>query len=463
MHSSALLITLLGVMALVYRFGRKRAVAVAGGTARINTLHSLPGYYGLYAALWAGLPALLLLGFWAGFQDTIVTGLMKAELPRAMTEGLSNGRIGLLVNDIKNLATGNIVSGEVTPELQAAADHYARLNRLADITLWVLVLAVAVAGASIAWRETSPGLRARNRVESTVMVILVIFSSIAVLTTLGIVLSVVFESLLFFRTVSLTEFFFGTEWSPQIALRADQVGASGAFGAVPLFAGTLLISLIAMLIAVPIGLMAAIYLSEYAPGKVRALAKPVLEVLAGIPTVVYGFFAALTVAPFIRDLGSTIGLDVSSESALAAGLVMGIMIIPFVSSLSDDVISAVPQAMRDGSYALGATRSETVKRVIIPAALPGIVGGILLAVSRAIGETMIVVMAAGMSANLTWNPLEAVTTVTVQIVTLLTGDQEFDSPKTLAAFALGLTLFVVTLTLNVIALHIVRKYREQYE
>ena len=241
------------------------------------------------------------------------------------------------------------------------------------------------------------------------------------------------------------------------------MGASGAFGAVPLFAGTLLVSAIAMLIAVPIGLMSAIYLSEYAPRRVRSLAKPVLEVLAGIPTVVYGFFAALTVAPFIRDLGHTVGLDVSSESALAAGLVMGIMIIPFVSSLSDDVINAVPQSMRDGSYALGATQSETVKRVIIPAALPGIVGGILLAVSRAIGETMIVVMAAGMSANLTWNPLESVTTVTVQIVTLLTGDQEFDSAKTLAAFALGLTLFAVTLTLNVIALHIVRKYREQYE
>jgi phosphate transport system permease protein len=300
-------------------------------------------------------------------------------------------------------------------------------------------------------------------VESAVLAILVVFSSIAVLTTLGIVLSVAFESILFFQQVSPGEFFFGTAWSPQIALREDQVGASGAFGAVPLFTGTLLVSLLAMLIAVPIGLLAAIYLSEYAPRKVRSLAKPALEVLAGIPTVVYGFFAALTVAPYIRDLGASTGLDVSSESALAAGLVMGIMIIPFVSSLSDDVINAVPQSMRDGSYALGATPSETVRRVIFPAALPGIVGGVLLAVSRAIGETMIVVMAAGMSAKLTWNPLEAVTTVTVQIVTLLTGDQEFDSPKTLAAFALGLTLFAVTLTLNVIALHIVRKYREQYE
>jgi len=450
-------------MALAYRFGFKRAVAVAGGVDRIKTLHSLPGYYGFYAALWAGLPALLLLGFWVGFQDVIVTGLMEAELPAELTAGLSAGQKGLLLNDIKNLATGNIVSGEVTPALQTAADHYAHLRGLATIAMWTLVLAVALGGLTLAWKRTHPELRARNRVESTLMVILVVFSSIAILTTLGILLSVIFESVLFFQKVSVTEFFFGSEWSPQIALRADQVGASGAFGAVPLFTGTLLVSLIAMLIAVPIGLMAAIYLSEYAPTRVRTVTKPVLEVLAGIPTVVYGFFAALTVAPFIRELGASLGLEVASESALAAGLVMGIMIIPFVSSLSDDVINAVPQAMRDGSYALGATRSETIKKVIFPAALPGIVGGILLAVSRAIGETMIVVMAAGMSANLTWNPLEAVTTVTVQIVTLLTGDQEFDSPKTLAAFALGLTLFVVTLVLNVIALHIVRKYREQYE
>jgi len=248
-----------------------------------------------------------------------------------------------------------------------------------------------------------------------------------------------------------------------MSIRSDQVGSSGAFGAIPVFAGTAMISGIAMLVAVPLGLMSAIYLSEYAHKSFRSLAKPLLEILAGIPTVVYGFFAALTVAPFIREIGVTFGLDVSSESALAAGLVMGIMIIPFVSSLSDDVINAVPQAMRDGALALGATKSETIKQVVIPAALPGIVGGVLLAVSRAIGETMIVVMAAGLAANLTANPLQAVTTVTVQIVTLLVGDQEFDSPKTLAAFALGLVLFIVTLFLNIIALYVVRKYREQYE
>jgi phosphate transport system permease protein len=279
----------------------------------------------------------------------------------------------------------------------------------------------------------------------------------------GIVFSVLFESIRFFDKVPFTDFVFGLQWSPQTAIRADQVGSDGLFGAIPLFAGTMLITLIAMIVAVPIGLMSAIYLAEYASPKLRSFAKPLIEILAGIPTVVYGFFAMLTVAPAVRGFGESIGLDVSSESALAVGLVMGVMIIPFVSSLSDDVINAVPQSLRDASFGVGATHSETIKQVILPAALPGIMGGVLLAVSRAIGETMIVVMAAGVSANLTANPLDAVTTVTVQIVTLLTGDQEFDSAKTLAAFALGMMLFVVTLTLNVIALRIVRKYREQYD
>jgi phosphate transport system permease protein len=263
--------------------------------------------------------------------------------------------------------------------------------------------------------------------------------------------------------VPFTEFFFGTNWSPQMAIRADQIGSSGAFGAVPLFVGTLLISLVAMVVAVPLGLFSAIYLAEYAAPKLRRVVKPLLEVLAGVPTVVYGFFAVTTIGPMLRTIGESMGLTVAGESALAAGLVMGIMIIPFVSSLADDMITAVPQSLRDGAYALGATRSETIRQVVLRAALPGIVGGILLAVSRAIGETMIVVMAAGLAANMTFNPLEAVTTVTVQIVTLLVGDQEFDSPKTLAAFALGLMLFLVTLLLNVIALYVVRKYREQYE
>ncbi|MBN8281132.1 MAG: phosphate ABC transporter permease subunit PstC, partial [Gammaproteobacteria bacterium] len=348
-------------------------------------------------------------------------------------------------------------------EIAVAAELFNELKSVSQRVLSGLIIAVSFLGFALAWSQLKPEFRARNRVEAAVKVALVGASLVAILTTLGILLSVTFEAMRFFQQVPLSEFLFGLTWSPQTAIRADQVGSSGAFGAVPLFVGTLLISGIALIVAVPIGLMIAIYLSEYARPAIRRAVKPVLEVLAGIPTVVYGYFAALTVAPVIRELGASIGLHVASESALAAGLVMGVMIIPFVSSLSDDVINAVPRAMREGSYGLGATKSETIKRVVLPAALPGIVGGVLLAASRAIGETMIVVMAAGLSANLTANPLESVTTVTVQIVTLLVGDQEFDSPKTLAAFALGLVLFVVTLVLNIIALQVVRRYREQYD
>lgn len=463
MHTTSILIVvLLVLMAVAYQLGRKRSRKLVAGLGGIRALHSLPNYYGLYTAIWAGLPALLVFGLWVVFQSTVITDLVVADLPES-TRQLPEAQLGLVINDIYNLATGNITSQTADPTLEAAANHYVSLERIANAALSVVAIAISLAGFVFAWRYISPQLRARNRVESVVKGALIASSTIAIFTTIGIVLSVLFETLRFFKAVPITDFLFGLEWSPQIAIRADQVGSSGAFGAIPLFAGTLLISFIAMLVAVPVGLMSAIYLSEYASNKLRSIAKPVLEILAGIPTVVYGFFAALTVAPFIRDSGGLLGLDVSSESALAAGLVMGIMIIPFVSSLSDDVINAVPQAMRDASYGVGATRSETIRQVVIPAALPGIVGGVLLAVSRAIGETMIVVMAAGLSANLTANPLESVTTVTVQIVTLLVGDQEFDSPKTLAAFALGLLLFVVTLILNVVALHVVRKYREQYE
>ncbi len=457
---SYLILTLLVLSTIGYYWGRKRSLAVVDG--QIRNLHSLPSYYGFYTALWCGLPALLVFVLWVTMGSTLITHLVVADLPPEMRE-LPPDKLALLVNNIKNLVQGNIVSETASPVVQAAADHYRQLQTIGNVSLWLLVLALAIGGIAYAKHAITPRLRARHRVEQVIMVFLVVSSTIAILTTIGIVLSVLFESLLFFHRVPVTEFLFGLQWSPQIAMRTDQVGASGAFGAVPLFTGTLLISAIAMLVAVPVGLLSALYLAEYAHHSFRAVAKPVLEVLAGIPTVVYGFFAVLTVAPLIRDAGIWLGLDVASESALAAGLVMGIMIIPFVSSLSDDVINAVPQAMRDGSYALGATRSETIRLVILPAALPGIVGGILLAASRAIGETMIVVMAAGLSANLTANPLKAVTTITVQIVTLLTGDQEFDSPKTLAAFALGLVLFVVTLVLNVIALYVVRKYREQYE
>jgi phosphate transport system permease protein len=302
-----------------------------------------------------------------------------------------------------------------------------------------------------------------RRFEPLIYAAMLACAALAVLVTIGIVASVFTEAMHFFARVPVLDFLLGTHWSPQTALRADQAGASGSFGVLPLLSGTLMITAIALLLAVPVGLMSAIYLSQYASRRLRALAKPVLELLAGIPTVVYGYFAIQAVAPFMQLLGRAVGLSVSSESALATGLVMGIMIIPFISSLSDDMMAAVPKGLRDASLGMGATESETIRRVILPAALPGIMGAVLLAVSRAIGETMIVVMAAGLSANLTANPLEAVTTMTVQMVTLLVGDQEFDSPKTLAAFALGLTLFMFTLLLNLAAQWIVNKFREQYE
>lgn len=314
-----------------------------------------------------------------------------------------------------------------------------------------------------------PAVRAGRRTpaqragEHMVHALLWLAAAASILITLAIVLSVLFEALRFFRIVPATDFLFGLRWSPQMAMRADQAGSSGAFGVIPLFAGTLLITLIAMAVALPVGLMSAIYLSEYASPHMRNWLKPALEMLAGIPTVVYGYFAILLVSPALHSLGAMLGIPVAAESALAAGLVMGVMIIPFVSSLSDDIITAVPRALRDASYALGVTQSETIRQVVFPSALPGIMGAVLLAVSRAVGETMIVVMAAGLSANLTFNPLQAVTTVTVQIVSLLVGDQEFDSPKTLAAFALGLTLFCVTLLLNIVALLVVKRYRETYD
>lgn len=460
MHAATLIIILLALSSLGYHLGRRRAFAVVQGKPR--GLHSQPYYYGLHVALWCGLPALLIVGAWLGSEGSIINRLVIAGLPQEIIQQ-GPDRITLVINEIQNIVRGENYGQQPGPAILAAAEHYRQLHSISRVGLMLLALCVAIAAGVLTLRKIRPEQRARNAVEKIITGLLLLSSTVAVLTTVGIVFSVLFESIRFFQTVPVSEFLFGLNWSPQTAIRSDQVGSSGAFGAVPLFAGTLLITLIAMTVAVPIGLMSAIYLTEYAHPKFRATAKPLLEILAGIPTVVYGFFAALTVAPFIRDTGAHIGLTVASESALAAGLVMGIMIIPFVSSLSDDVINAVPQSMRDGAYAMGATRSETVSRVIFPAALPGIVGAILLAVSRAIGETMIVVMAAGLAANLTANPLEAVTTVTVQIVTLLVGDQEFDSPKTLAAFALGLVLFVVTLILNMVALYIVRRFREQYD
>ena len=459
MSLSPFLVILLFLSSIAYRQGKRKAFAVGG---RGRKMHSCPGYYGMLTAMWCALPALIIFLLWWVLSDTLLVKLAMQALP-AETQEMAPDRLNLWINDLRNLVSGSIVSNDVDPVLQAAADRYVSLQRIGQAALGVIMLSLALGGASSIYTRIRPAMRARNQVEFIVKLFLILCSTIAIFTTVGIVLSVLFESIRFFKKVPITDFLFGLHWSPQIALRADQVGGSGSFGAIPVFAGTFMISAIAMLVAAPIGLMSAIYLSEYAGLRFRSVAKPVMEILAGIPTVVYGFFAALVVAPFIRNTFGGIGMDVSSESALAAGLVMGVMIIPFVSSLSDDVINAVPQAMRDGSYALGATKSETIRQVIIPAALPGIVGGLLLAVSRAIGETMIVVMAAGLSANLTANPMQTMTTVTVQIVTLLVGDQEFDSAKTLAAFALGLVLFIVTLILNVIALVVVRKYREQYE
>ncbi|MFM2044855.1 MAG: putative phosphate transporter, permease protein PstC [Pseudomonadota bacterium] len=479
---------LLILSAIGYWMGRTRAVSVAGG--RIASLHSVPNYYGLFIAIWAGLPALILILFWVAVKFPLIQAMVLDAIPpdvieawsrimvspaeldllltRLATEGeqaLNETQRSLLLINVSNLAAGQAqyVRPEIATLLADAAGHYRSLMGLTDWLIFAVAMTLAAGGLAIGRNKVSPEFRARNNVEKVVDVLLIVCSLIAILTTVGIVLSLLFESARFFARVSPIDFLFGLHWSPQVAIRADQVGASGAFGAIPLFTGTLLIATIAMAVALPVGLLSAIYLSEYAPRWIRSAVKPVLEILAGIPTVVYGFFAILTVAPVIRDLGVAIGMDVSSNSALAAGVVMGVMIVPFVSSLSDDVINAVPQSLRDGSYGLGATRSETIRQVILPAALPGIVGAFLLAVSRAIGETMIVVMAAGMAANLTFNPFDAVTTVTVQIAALLVGDQEFDSPKTLSVFALGLVLFVVTLALNVIALRVVQKYREKYD
>ena len=432
-------------------------------TAGTHRLHSLPVYHGVYAALWAAVPALLLLAIWAPVQTGLVEQAVLAS-PQGQALPDFDLQRDAILSEAREIARGQREAG-FNPEATKIAPLYAEAEGRLSTIGGIVTLLLAIGAAALALRRIGVRFRARTGVERWLMAVLLAASLIAILTTLGIVLSLMFESLRFFSLVPPGEFLFGTQWSPQIAIRADQVGSSGAFGWIPLLWGTIFIgAIIAMIVAIPLGLMSAIYLTQYAHPTVRAWMKPLLEILAGIPTVVYGYFAALTVAPAVRDFGLAIGVsNASSESALAAGLVMGIMIIPFVSSMSDDSIAAVPQAMRDGSLAMGATKSETIRKVVLPAALPGVVGGILLAVSRAIGETMIVVMAAGLAANLTVNPFDSVTTVTAQIVQLLTGDQEFDSAKTLAAFALGLALFVITLILNLIALTVVRRYREAYE
>ncbi|MCZ7564393.1 MAG: phosphate ABC transporter permease subunit PstC [Burkholderiales bacterium] len=354
MQPSVLVLVLLLLSSAAYYAGRKRAFTVAQG--RLRNLQSLPAYYGLYTAIWCGLPALLLLAAWVSLEHTIITNAVVAGLPEEIRQ-LGPDRLNLIVNDIKNIVQGNIVSRAPDAVMDAAAGRYRSLLAISHAAMFVVALALAIGAAAFTLTRIKPKQRARNAVETIILALLIACSTIAILTTVGIVLSVLFESIRFFQAVPVTDFLFGLDWSPQIALRADQAGSSGAFGAVPIFAGTFMITLIAMAVAVPIGLMSAIYLSEYATRQVRAVAKPLLEILAGIPTVVYGFFAALIVAPFLRDTGGMFGLGIASESALAAGLVMGIMIIPFVSSLSDDVMNAVPQAMRDGAYGMGATQS----------------------------------------------------------------------------------------------------------
>ncbi|ODT64801.1 MAG: phosphate ABC transporter permease subunit PstC [Pelagibacterium sp. SCN 63-23] len=427
-----------------------------------TAVHSLPGYHGAFVAIWVGVPALLIVVAWLTFQNTILDQFLIASLPASMTEGLSIAQRALLISEIKNVA-GGVVFGEPSPAINEAAARFKGWQEIAGWAMVVVALAIATLALFFSRSRLASRFRARSSVESFIYWTMVACSAFAILVTAGIVVSLVAEAWRFFSLVPAHEFFFGLRWEPQIPLRADQIAGAGAFGAVPVFLGTIVVATIAMVFATPIGIFTAIYLTEYASERTRAIVKPMMELLAGVPTVVYGFFAVLTVAPAIRNAGTLMGLTTSPNSALAAGGVMAIMIIPFISSLSDDALRAVPRSMRDGSLAMGATRAETMTKVLLPAALPGIAGGILLALSRAIGETMIVVMAAGLIASLNINPLDSVTTVTVQIVTLLIGDTSFDNPKTLAAFALGLVLFLVTLGLNVIALNIVRKYREQYD
>ena len=461
MNSFSLLIAVLLISSGYFVLGTGSSKAVRTAGAR---LHSLPHYYGLFAGLVAALPALALLAILAIGDDIIFNRLALDFVPDDVKAG-ENYKEVIVLAQIYNVVNG-INFGEQPEWVNAAAAAWHGWEATSTTLKTVTVLALSLIGGMLAYRMVNPDFRSRNAVERIVMTILAASSAIAILTTIGIVFSVSFESMRFFALVPVSEFLFGTTWNPQFE-GAERAGSGqmglATYGSVPLFAGTFLISVVALSVSVPVGLFSAIYLSEYATPRVRSLVKPLMELLAGVPTVVYGFFAALTVAPFIRASGMSLGLDVASESALAAGLVMGIMIIPFVSSLSDDVINAVPQALRDAAYGLGSTRSETVRQVVLPAALPGIVAAVLLAVSRAVGETMIVVMAAGLAANLSLNPLDAVTTVTSQIVTILVGDQEFESAKTLSAFALALTLIIITLGLNFIALQIVKKYREQYE
>jgi phosphate transport system permease protein len=482
-----LLLVVVAVLSVAsYVLCRQRALKSVGGNVR--GLHSLPNYYGWYGFIMASVPALLALAVWLIAQPMVIERQLSGFFPPEMVEdpsartllfadvrrvaggldtavelgALTDGQADSITTDAGSIrdtlaGVGVALGADVTPEVLQAAQDYRGMANVGAIGRTILTFVLSIGGLILAIRATHPDFRARNRVEQVILALLILSSTIAILTTVGIVLSMLSESVRFFSMYPAADFFFNLTWSPNFRGNSE-------LGLIPLLWGTLYISLISMLVAVPIGLFAAIYLAEYASSRVRSVVKPLIEVIAGIPTVVFGLFALVTVGPFLRDyFAQPFGLGTSGSSVMTAGIVIGILNIPFISSLADDIINAVPQSMRDGSLGLGATKSETIRRVVLPAALPGIMGAILMAASRAIGETMIVTMGAGAAARMDLNPFEAMTTITVKIVSQLTGDTEFNSPETLVAFALGMSLFVITLGLNIIALMIVRKYREQYE
>ncbi|MCL5049786.1 MAG: phosphate ABC transporter permease subunit PstC [Firmicutes bacterium] len=463
MNNLIVIAALLAVMTLAYQLGMAKSGKQASRLAREKNhqaMHSRPHHHGALVAFWATVPAFAIFLLWSWFAPWMVNQMVIAQLPDHLAQ-LSGNELNAVLRRISNIAN-DFVSGGVLADWEiAAAQYYREMQQIAYAIMLALVSAAVALGLFLSYRKVNPALRARNAMEKVIKAVLIISSTIAILTTIGIVLSMVGETLRFFTYVSPTDFFFGTTWNPRFSTVGT--GQQGEFGLLPLLSGTLLVASVALLVAIPLGLLSAIYLAEYAPKRLRNVAKPIIEILAGIPTIVYGFFALVTVGPFLAGLGDSVGLDIRATSALTAGVVMGIMIIPFISSLSDDILTQVPKSLRDGSLGLGATKSETIRKVVLPAALPGISGAVLLAASRAVGETMIVVLAAGNSPNLTANPFEAVSTMTVTIVNQLTGDNDFSSPQSLVAFALGLTLFVITLILNIVALLIVRKFREQYD
>lgn len=460
MAFTSILAVIFAVGLASYVAGRHRAIL---GRSQGVSYHSLPNYYGIWSAILSLLPALIVLILWSLLDNLVFHQWVREFYPAELLNADSIQNAVTLAK-IENIVEG-IRFGTPEPWIIQAGEAWIGWQAESDLLKSVISITLALVGGTVGFIQVNKSFRSRNAVEGVMMIGLIASSTVAIFTTIAIVLSVLFETIRFFQLVPPTDFLFGVEWNPQFegAERAGSGGGTATYGMVPMFVGTLLISSIALFVSVPVGLLSAVYLSEYASKRTRSIVKPLLEILAGVPTVVYGFFAALTVAPLIKSAGEGLGLTVASESALAAGLVMGVMIIPFVSSLSDDVINAVPQSLRDASYGLGSTPSETTRMVVLPAALPGIVAAVILAVSRAVGETMIVVMAAGLAANLSFNPLDAVTTVTSQIVTILVGDQEFESAKTLSAFALAMMLIILTLGLNYFALQVVKKYREQYD